>query len=62
MHTTKKWILDVEVRGAAAPKKPVTYALSLRQGYKTTLGFEQGGWNWRHEVRIGASGLGLKLG
>ena len=31
-----------------------------RLGFELRVEFEPQGWDWRHEARIGASGLGLE--
>jgi len=60
----------VKVRGAAAPKEPMTYAglryehwswdLSRGRGGAIRLGLEPLSWGLSLNVRIGASRLGLE--
>ena len=45
------------VKGAAAPKGPMTYAVFI---WASRMELGPGGWNWGLEAKIGASGLGLE--
>ena len=46
------------VRGAAAPKGPMTYAVFV---WASRMELGPGGWNWGLEAGIGALRLGFEL-